>query len=261
MTTKNLNQISDTYSKLLNQQKFVPRELDYASFDKHKLLLQTLATLGNTGVSVFDLYKKNHLFYSPNFGSLLGYNSTTILEKGSHFWDSKINPEDFIAIMENGISLLKLYFQFSTDEKTNYKLINEYRILNAEDNYVRIIEQHQALELDKYGNIWLTLSIIDLSPDQNISEGFRSVLHNFRTGNIIPFRDEKKKTETISIALSKREIQILKLVKEGLLSKEISSNLNISLHTVNTHRQRVLEKLGANNSMEAVIYASKFGLL
>ena len=149
------------------------------------------------------------------------------MEKGSYFWDLKIHPEDFIAIMENGISLLKLYFQFSTDEKTNYKLINEYRILNAEDSFVRIIEQHQALELDKYGNIWLTLSIIDFPPDQNISEGFRSVRHNFRTGNFIPFRDEKKKTETISVALSKREIQILKMVKEGLLSKEISSNLNI----------------------------------
>ena len=71
----------------------------------------------------------------------------------------------------------------------------------------------------------------------------------------------KKSNEKISIGLSKREIQILKMVKDGLLSKEISNNLNISLHTVNTHRQRVLEKLGANNSMEAVVFASKLGLL
>ncbi len=224
-------------------------------------MLQTLATLGNSGVSVFDLCKKSHLFYSPNFGSLLGYDSRLILEKGSDFWDSKIHPDDFIALMENGISLLKLFFQFSSDEKSNYKLINEYRILNAENNFVRIFEQHQALELDKYGNIWLTLSIIDLSPNQDNTEDFKSLLHNFRTGNIIPFTDDKRNVENIGVALSNREIQILKLVKEGLLSKEISTNLNISLHTVNTHRQRVLEKLGANNSMEAVIYASRFGLL
>jgi DNA-binding CsgD family transcriptional regulator len=65
----------------------------------------------------------------------------------------------------------------------------------------------------------------------------------------------------LGVTLSKREIQILQMVKEGLLSKEISTNLDISLHTVNTHRQRVLEKLGANNSMEAVVFASKLGLL
>jgi DNA-binding NarL/FixJ family response regulator len=51
------------------------------------------------------------------------------------------------------------------------------------------------------------------------------------------------------------------MVKDGFLSKEISEQLSISLHTVNTHRQRVLEKLGANNSMEAVVFASKLGLL
>jgi len=63
------------------------------------------------------------------------------------------------------------------------------------------------------------------------------------------------------IELTKRETEILKLVKEGYLSKEISSKLFISLHTVNTHRQRFLEKLGAQNSFEAVNFASKFGLI
>lgn len=261
MASKKLIQITTTYSELLSYQKFNASDLDYTVFDKHRPMLQALATLGNSGVSVFDLFKKSHLFYSPNFGSLLGYSSAIIQKNGHDFWDSKIHPDDFIALMENGISLLKLFFQFSTDEKVNYKLINEYRILNAANNYVRIIEQHQALELDKSGNIWLTLSTIDLSPNQNLSEEFKSLLHNFRTGNIIPFRDEKKELDEIGLALSKREIQILRMVKEGLLSKEISYNLDISLNTVNTHRQHVLEKLGVNNSMEAVLYASRLGLL
>ena len=60
--------------------------------------------------------------------------------------------------------------------------------------------------------------------------------------------------------LSKREKQILSFVKEGLLSKEISNNLSISVHTVNTHRQNILKKLGANNSFEAVEYATKLRL-
>ncbi|MEI7423200.1 MAG: LuxR C-terminal-related transcriptional regulator [Prolixibacteraceae bacterium] len=261
MTNSERNQITATYSKLLDQQKINPRELDYAAFDKHIPFLKTLAIHGNSGVSVFDLCKKNHLFYSPNFGTLLGYDPSFIQEKGHEFWDSLIHPDDFLTLMENGVSILKLFFQFSPDEKVNYKLINEYRILNARNNYVRIIEQHQNLELDKYGNIWLTLSTIDLSPNQNVSDDFKSVLLNFRTGNIIPFRDKKNIPEVIGITLSKREVQILCLVKEGLLSKEISTNLNISLHTVNTHRQRVLEKLGVNNSMEAVLYASRLGLV
>jgi DNA-binding NarL/FixJ family response regulator len=53
----------------------------------------------------------------------------------------------------------------------------------------------------------------------------------------------------------------LQLVKDGRLSKEISEELHISVHTVNTHRQRILEKLDVDNSMEAVKYASELGLL
>ena len=61
--------------------------------------------------------------------------------------------------------------------------------------------------------------------------------------------------------LSDREREILALIQRGHLSKEISAMLCISVHTVNTHRQRFLEKLGANNSLEAIMFASKFGLL
>ncbi|MET3127166.1 DNA-binding CsgD family transcriptional regulator [Arcicella rosea] len=260
--TEEQQHITTTYIALLNQQQFVEEELDYAILEKHKPLLHTLASLGNSGVSVFDSFRKEHVFYSPNFSSLLGYDLAQIEVKDHIFLDTKIHPNDLIELTRNGISLLKLFFAFSSDEKANYKLVNEYRILNAEDKYIRVVEQHQILELDAYGNMWLSLSIIDISPNQEINEGLKSQLLNFRTGKIIPFLDDElKKVEEPSVALSQREIQILHLVKDGFLSKEISDKLAISVHTVNTHRQRVLEKLGANNSLEAIVFASKLGLI
>ena len=261
MTNQNNEDIIKTYFEIINQQSFIEEELDYSIFEKHKPLLQTIATVGNSGVSVFDVFKKEHLFYSPNFGQLLGFNLKQIEENGHSFLDEKIHPEDFDALTLNGISLFKLFYQFSNDEKANYKLINEYRMLNKDNVYTRVIEQQQCLELDHKGNIWLTLSIIDISPNQEINEGLKSQLLNFRTGKIVDFQNEIKENDIVSISLTKRELQILKMVKDGLLSKEISNNLNISLNTVNTHRQRVLEKLGANNSMEAVVFASKLGIL
>jgi DNA-binding CsgD family transcriptional regulator len=256
------NQIFTTFAKLLKQQKFVAKELDYSILEKHKPLLLQLASLNNSGISIFDLSKNEHVFYSPNFCTLLGYRLNEILEKGQGYLDEKIHPVDFIELNKKGISLIKLFYHFSNDEKMNYKLLNEYRILNSENKYIRVIEQHQSLELDIFGNIWLTLSMIDISPNQNIKEGLKSQLLDFRTGKIISFQNENTNyKEEIKISLTQREIQILQMVKNGLLSKEISDNLFISVHTVNTHRQRVLEKLGANNSMEAIVFASKLGLL
>ena len=261
MTDTDKQNINNIYFKLLTQQQFVEEELEYASFNNHIPTLQALATIGNSGISVFDLYKKEHIFYSQNFGILLGYNWQEIVEKGQSFFDNKIHPDDYTELMKNGISLLKLFYQFTTDEKSNYKLINEYRILNAENKYIKVLEQHQVLELDKYGNLWLTLSTIDISPNQDIDTEIKCQLLNFKTGKLIPFIEENKTSESVSDVLSQREIQILQLVKDGYLSKEISNKLSISVHTVNTHRQRLLEKLGANNSIEAVAFASKRGLV
>ncbi|SRX76170.1 Oxygen regulatory protein NreC [Aequorivita antarctica] len=136
-------------------------------------------------------------------------------------------------------------------------MITEYRMLNSQDQYVRLIEQYQVLELDASGQIWLMLNIVDVSSNQEDLDESQSQLLNFRTGNIIPMEASRK----IGLELTKRELEILKLVKTGLLSKEISNKLSISVHTVNTHRQRFLEKLGANNSFEALLFATKFGLL
>lgn len=47
--------------------------------------------------------------------------------------------------------------------------------------------------------------------------------------------------------LSPREIEVYRLVKNGLTYKEIANVLHISLHTVDKHRRMVRKKLGLNN--------------
>ncbi len=262
MTPSEITHIAETFHEILGQFNFVESELDYSKLEKHKPLLQSLAALSDSGISVFDIHKKEHVFYSPNYGVLLGYDFSMIMEKGQTFLDEKIHPDDFVNLMISGVSVLKLSLKFTADEKANFKFINEYRILNADNHYVRVIEQHQILEMDAFGNAWLMISIIDISPNQDESEGFKSQLFNFRTGHIIPFHSTNTTLkEKMHVVLTKRELEILDLVKKGFLSKEISDKLSISVHTVNTHRQRFLEKLGANNSFEAVILASNLGLL
>jgi DNA-binding CsgD family transcriptional regulator len=258
------NRLEDSitgYFQLLDQQKFVVEELDYSAFELQKPVLRNLAAISNSGVSVFDLCKKEHVFYSPNFGVALGYDLQQIDGSSNVFFDAKIHPDDYLALMRNGVSVLRLFYQFTPDEKANYKLINEYRILNAQNRYVRVIEQQQVLAMDNHGNYWLALSIIDISPNQKSDQQFKCQLLNFRTGKIVPFPLQPEDIDIQHAVLSPRELQVLSLVRDGMLSKEISNELSISVKTVNTHRQRILEKLGANNSMEAVMLASRLGLL
>lgn len=250
--------IQEIFFNYLSEFQFDEKDLDYSILPHYIKTLQSMAEVCNSGVQVFDLNKKESVFYSSNFGKLLGYTPSDYENHNYQFFESKIHPEERKQLAVNGISLLKMFNSFSIDEKLNHKVIDEYRMQNAANKWVRIIEQYQVLELDKKGQLWLMLSIVDISPNQdNADSALRCQLLNFRTGNVIPVEIPHK----AELTLSKRELEILKLVKQGLLSKEISDKLSISVHTVNTHRQRVLEKLEANNSFEAVMFASKFGLI
>lgn len=251
-----LQELQMQYYGLLLQQEFVESDLDYSILEAHLPLLQRLAEVGNSGITVFDLHKKEHVFASYNFGDLFGYDMQLVNKQGTDYFDSRVHPEDLLELTRNGISLLKFFYQIPKEDRFNYKFVSEYRILGSGEKYVRIIEQHQTLELDKKGNLWLGLSVLDVSPNQNTEQGIKMQVINCKTGQILPLVTESKNPE-----LSRREIEILSLVKQGFMSKEISEKLFISIHTVNTHRQRILEKLNVDNSMEAVGYALRLGLV
>lgn len=61
--------------------------------------------------------------------------------------------------------------------------------------------------------------------------------------------------------LTPREIQILKLVAQGKVAKEIASDLDISPHTIYTHRKNILGKLNLTSPMEMIVYALEHGII
>lgn len=64
-----------------------------------------------------------------------------------------------------------------------------------------------------------------------------------------------------SLGISERELEIIKLIAEGYINKEIAEELFISTHTVNTHRKNIMQKLGINNTAGIVLFAVKEGLV
>ena len=61
--------------------------------------------------------------------------------------------------------------------------------------------------------------------------------------------------------LTDRELEVLKLVAQGLNNREIAKRLFISENTVKNHVRNILEKLHLHSRMEAVIYAVRERLL
>lgn len=63
----------------------------------------------------------------------------------------------------------------------------------------------------------------------------------------------------VNINLTDREIEVLKLICAGLTNVEIGDKLCISNRTVDGHRTRLMDKIGARNVTGLVVYAVRFG--
>jgi len=85
----------------------------------------------------------------------------------------------------------------------------------------------------------------------------------FYCGHVIDIISEKDNDEhgCGGISLSEREIEIIKLIADGLTNKEIADKLCLSTHTVNTHRKNIMNKLGIKNTAGIVIYAVKENII
>ncbi len=92
----------------------------------------------------------------------------------------------------------------------------------------------------------------------SVNEGKRFICSEVKTILSEQMFDEENATGANT--LSNRELDVIKHIKQGLSSKEISIALNISLKTVEVHRHNILKKLNLKNSASLVNYINEAGL-
>jgi DNA-binding CsgD family transcriptional regulator len=254
-----LKEILQEYERLLDSQEFDPADLDYSILNYHIPLLECIDVVDNGCISIFDLYQRRHVYYSPKYATVLGWDAERA-KTDINYTNSLIHPDDLPEIYRAAVYYISIGFALADRSiSKEYKTIFDYRVRGKGGDYVRIIEQQIPLEIDKKGNVWLALSMVDLSPDHDIENPFRGRLKNQRTGELFHFPPDEDLTLPAG-TLTSREKEILRLISRGLISKEIADKLYISVNTVNTHRQRIIEKLNVSNTYEAIRYAHDRGI-
>ena len=159
--------------------------------------------------------------------------------------ENLVHPDDLEVVRRIDKKVWELLDTLPEEEKLTYKYIYEMRVFDR-GKYVRMIYQMRILAF-KDDN-FLGMGIIDLAPEQSANTSVRFQIKNCLTDEVVPFAIES----ATDVLLTPREREILALAKEGMFSKEISEKLNISIHTVNRHRQNILEKLQVDNMIEAI---------
>ncbi|MGA9670270.1 MAG: LuxR C-terminal-related transcriptional regulator [Terracidiphilus sp.] len=76
---------------------------------------------------------------------------------------------------------------------------------------------------------------------------------------VVLFNSNEKKREDLGI--TRRELEVLGLIAQGMSNREIAGKLFVSENTVKTHSSRVFDKLGARRRTQAVQLGKELGLL
>ena len=95
---------------------------------------------------------------------------------------------------------------------------------------------------------------LQLKPYNGIIEISDSKLKVINTLSQIVQNDEKC-DKSDDVELSKREIDVLVAVAKGLMNKEIADQMNISIHTVISHRKNITRKTGIKSVSGLTVYA------
>jgi len=89
--------------------------------------------------------------------------------------------------------------------------------------------------------------------------GFDPAEVNRMLAELADLRQEDAAARTRVERLTPRQIEILQRMADGLSSEEMAGELGISRHTLRTHVQNILTKLGVHSKLQALAVAIRFG--
>ncbi|WP_165026153.1 LuxR C-terminal-related transcriptional regulator [Dysgonomonas sp. ZJ279] len=247
-----------TPEELWSRQQISSLDVDYDLWNKKRVSIQNFSQMSQSCIFTVDVFKERYDFASDNFSTILGYNPTWIktIRKQGDLLEDRIHPDDRSQLLEYQIEHGRFIYSLPQEERNDYQQIFQYRILNAKGHYVNVTSRQQVLEKDRNDKAWIIMGIVDVSPDQTFTEKIKRTIINWKTGEILsPALIPAEKQ------LTNREKEILLLIRQGLLSKEIADKLSISIYTVNNHRKSILTKLNVDNVIEAINTARDFGII
>lgn len=78
---------------------------------------------------------------------------------------------------------------------------------------------------------------------------------------VLDKEQNREQPSKVPVFLTKREIEITKLIADGKKNREIADELNLSKHTIHTHRKNILKKVGVSSAMELINFVKNYNII
>lgn len=243
--------INETYNEIFETYP----EVKIKNHIKKLIELDFYYPYNSTFYCITNTVHQSFEYVSKNFTACTGLDSSKMIAGGMDYFWSLFHPED-IQLWIKSLQQLMAFTMTELNDEQRKKMSYtwNYRIKNADDNYVNIIQNTTPLQFDEANK-----PIIGLA--------HYTVLHGITNMDICAtakYLNDKNEYETLFYqnvtnanildAISNRERDIVRLLITKKTSDEIGRLLNISKHTVDTHRRKILKKLNLTSTIELINY-------
>lgn len=228
-----------------------PEELQ-VEVEIYKKMLN-LFQVGDFCYFIFSPPEMRMEYTNASIKKLLGYTPEEFtLEKFLEI----IHPEDLENYLNFEATITQFWRDLPPEKVFKYKTRYDFRIRCKDGSHKRLLQQVAVIQSDEEGAVLRTFVIFtDISHLKQSNRMVLSIIGLEGEPSYIDIQPVQKLTPHKSI-LTKREKEVFQLLTREYQTREIAGMLDISPHTVSSHRKNILRKTGTSSVLQLV----KFGL-
>lgn len=259
--TSQYNKITEIIAKYSSKLQFEQRNvrplIEHPQFDEFMK-----ASPGT--VCVMDFKMQSYIYMSENCIDTLGYPREDFLRLGLSKTITIFPKDQNQTIIEKVFPMMFSYFEkhAAIGDIKDIRISYNTKIQHPDGNVLWLLHQMKVLYTDEnnlpHFGMKLIVDITDIKKDEAID--FIVAKKNDK-GRYEKIYSTTFMTEDGRYNLSERECEVLQLIGDGNSSKIIADLLNISEHTVKSHRKNILRKLDVKNGSEGLRKAISHGLI
>lgn len=219
--------------------------------EPYKHMAYSFSIAGHSVAVLSDMQLNKSYLYNSKTGTELGLQFDGNPAVIDSIWEEeilkKIHPDDKMRKYIHELKFFRMLETVMPEERNDFSVLSFIRMQDRNGEY-RLV-QHRMFYFYSPDHLKLrfALCLYNLVPDPSGNRMPVFSIINTVKGEMI-----SEDSLIDNRILSKRELEVLKLIGDGYTSKEIAALLCISINTVSRHRQNILEKLHVKNSVEAL---------
>lgn len=218
--------------------------------------LEKLKHFHGTGMHLYyvaDLRRLKIVEVGGSFYKMTGVPPEKITGRNFVFGLRFFSFDELVDILRSMIDYHQYLYDRSVHQRLAIKGSAILKVKNGKGGYFQGMLQAAPLALDSKGYVAVMFSSITDISHLNLKEDVvkADIIDESDPEEIKIINIVNKKTNTI-LELSKAELKVLKYLRNGNSTKEISDLLSLSEHTVNTHRRNMIQKTNVKNTAELI---------